>query len=159
MQARSEDLVALIERVERLENQNRGLKGLMAILLIACICPLLIAAGKATETKVVEAGKVVVRDQKGAIRAELGTQPDGSAALSFLDGTGGATMTLRGAAARPIVEMADGAGGSVWLSSSATGASLSLSKGKGEIEVAVNGTGEPSVKLQDRDGKIVWHAP
>jgi hypothetical protein len=146
-------------RIERLEQCNRSLRRLVVLLLVAMAWPLLIAAEKAAAPKTLEVEKLVLNDHSGAVRAQLGTQPDGSAFLAFLDGKGGITMTIRGVASGPILEMADGSGGSVWLSSSATGASLSLSKGKGEIELATNATGEPSVKLQDRDGKVVWHAP
>ncbi len=147
------------ERVARLETQNRRLGRLAAALLLAAAWPLLVAVEKPRDAKTVEAEKVVLRDAKGAVRAELGSDPDGSMALKLLDGKGGTAISLRAAPAAPILELADGAGGTVWVSVSATGASISLSKGKGEIELATRATGEPAVKLQNRDGKIVWQAP
>ena len=155
----ADDLRVVVNRLEKLESQNRRLARLVAVLLFAMTWPLLVAAERPRGAKTIDAEKLVVRDSKGMVRAELGTAPDGSALLSFSDGKGGISMALRGVAAGPILELADGSGGSVWLSSSATGASLSLSKGKGEIELAARSTGDPSVRLQDKDGKIVWHAP
>jgi len=155
----SDDL-GLLRRVETLERRNRHLTRILGALLLAVIAwPMLGAADKPTAGKTIEAQKIVIRDAKGAVRAELSTEPGGAPVLAFTDGKGGATMTLRGEANNPIIELADGAGGSVWLSASTTGASLSLSKGKGEIELASRGTGEPSIRLQDKDGKMVWHAP
>ena len=159
MENRSLDLDLLTERVATIEKENRVLKRALVVALAVATLPLVLAAAERAVPKAIEATKVVIRDTRGAIRAELGVQSDGAATLAFLDGKGAGTMTLRGVSAGPILEMADGQGGSVWLSSSATGASLALSKGKGEIEIASNATGEPSLKLQDRDGKIVWHAP
>jgi hypothetical protein len=156
----SDDLGVVLRRLEAVERRNRHLTRVLGAMVLAVIAwPMLVAADKQTTGKTIEARKIVIRDANGAMRAELATEPGGAPVLAFRDGKGGATMTLRGEVAAPIIELADGAGGSVWLSSSATGASLSLSKGKGEIELASRATGEPSIRLQDRDGKMVWHAP
>jgi hypothetical protein len=155
----TDDLGMLERRLEKLETQNRRLVRLAVVLFFAMTWPLLVAAEKLKPVKTIEAQKIVVSDANGVVRAELGTEPDGSAVLAFTDGKGGTSMSLRGVTAGPIIELADGMGGSIWLSSSATGASLSLSKGKGEIELATRATGDPTIKLQDKNGKIVWNAP
>lgn len=154
-----ENIDVVIRRIERLERENRRFRRLTVLLALVMTWPLLLAAGKDGGASVLEASKLVLKDEKGVARAELGTQPDGSPVLTFADGKGGASLALRGTMAAPIIELADGTGGSVWISSSATGASLSLGKGKGEVELATNASGQPSVKLVDRDGKLLWHAP
>ena len=155
-----DDLGELLQRLEVLERRNRRLTRLGFVLLLVAIgWPILVGADKPPAGKAIETQKLVIRDPSGTVRAELGTQAGGAPVLAFTDGKGGTTMMLRGEPSSPIIELADGGGGSVWLSSSSTGASLSLSKGKGEIELASRATGEPSIKLQDKDGKIVWHAP
>ncbi|MGH7802828.1 MAG: hypothetical protein ACREQJ_00645 [Candidatus Binatia bacterium] len=146
-------------RLGRLEAENRRWRWLATVFAIGAIVPILLAASHEKGGKTLEATKIVLKDAKGKVRAELGTQPDGSAALSLLDEEGKNTVKLSGQASGPILEMAGGAGGSVWLTSSTTGASLSLAKGNGELALATNASGQPSIKMQDRDGKVVWNAP
>ena len=146
-------------RLESLERRQRWLvRALAGSLALVVAGPLLMGAAKAPE-KAVEAEKIVIRDGKGMKRAELGTDVGGAAVLEMFDAGGTKLVSLRGAPGSPILELADGAGGSSWLTVSQTGASLSLSKGSGEVDMATNATGAPSVRLQDRDGKVVWQAP
>jgi len=146
----------LEERLQKLEASNRRLRwGLCA----AVVAWPLVAATGADSGKTLEVERIVVRDAKKTVRAELGTQPDGSPVLTLLDPEGRPSLALRGAPAGPILELADGQGGSAWLSSSTTGASLTLSKNKGEIELATRASGYPLAQLRDKDGKVVWEAP
>ena len=146
-------------RIGRLETENRRLRRWLGVVAMGAIVPILLASSHEKGGKTVEATKIVVKDAKGKVRAELGTQPDGSASLALLDEEGKATVKLSGQSTGPILEMAGGAGGSVWLTSSTTGASLSLAKGNGELALATNASGQPSIKMQDRDGKVIWNAP
>ena len=147
-------------RLESLERRQRWLvRGFATSLALVVAGPLLMGATKAPGEKTVEAQKVVVRDAKGVARAALGMDDAGAAVLDFFDAGGVKLMSLRGAAGAPIIELADGAGGSAWLTVSQTGASLSLSKANGEVDMATNGSGAPSLRLQDRDGKVLWQAP
>ena len=145
-------------RLARLEAENRRLRRALPLVLLAAVVPILVAADKGSG-KVVEVTKLVLKDANGKARAELSTQKDGSAALAMLDEQGGTVTKLSGMTSGPILEMAGGEGGSVWLTSSSTGASLSLAKGNGELALATNASGQPSIKLQDREGKVVWNAP
>jgi hypothetical protein len=146
-------------RLERLESENRRLRCWLGAVAVGAIVPILLAASHEKGGKTVEATKIVLKDATGKVRAELGTQPDGSAALALLDEEGATVVKLSGQNTAPILEMAGGAGGSVWLTSSTTGASLSLAKGNGELALATNASGQPSIKMQDRDGKVIWNAP
>ena len=153
------DLEEMNARLGRLETENRRWRRGAGLLAVGAILPVLLAASHEKAGKTIEATKIVLKDAKGKVRAELGTQPDGSASLTLLDEEGGTTAKLSGQTAAPILEMAGGAGGSVWLTSSTTGASLSLAKGNGELALATNASGQPSIKMQDRDGKVIWNAP
>ena len=146
-------------RLESLERRQRWLVRAFAISLALLVGPLLMGAGKASGEKTVDTRKLVIRDAKGLARAALGTDAGGSAALDLFDAAGGKLISVRGAPGAPAIELADGAGGSAWLIVSQTGSSLSLSKGNGEVDVATNATGAPSLRLQDRDGKVLWQAP
>ncbi|MGH7822531.1 MAG: hypothetical protein ACREQ9_22445 [Candidatus Binatia bacterium] len=141
-----------------LERQVRGLRRLVVILCLALAWPLLLGA-ESKDEKSADVEKLVVRDAKGAVRLELGTQPDGSAMLRILDAQGDTAVSLRGGPGGPILELADGHGGSAWLSSSPTGASLSLSKNGGEIELATAASGYPKGRMQNKDGKAIWNVP
>jgi hypothetical protein len=146
-------------RLHRLERSQRMLIRASVITFALGAGMLLVGAGKATAEKTIEAQKVVIRDAKGVLRAALGTDAGGAAALDLFDAAGGKLISVRGAAGSPAIELADGAGGSAWLTVSATGSSLSLSKGNGEVDMATTATGAPSIRLQDRDGKVLWQAP
>ena len=147
-------------RVESLERRQRWLvRAFTTSLALVVAGPLLMGATKASGGKTVEAEKLVVRDAKGVARAALGTDAGGAPALDLFDAGGAKLISMRGAPGAPIIELADGAGGSAWLTVSQTGASLSLSKANGEVDMATNATGAPSLRLQDRDGKILWQAP
>jgi hypothetical protein len=151
--------VDLAPAVERLERQVRSLRRILAVALLGLGWPLLIAADAPRTPAEVTAKKFVLHDGAGKVRAELGLQPDGTAMLAFIDAKGRTNVALRGTASAPILELAEGSGGSAWVTSSSTGSGISLSMGGGEIELAANATGSPSVKLVDKNGKIVWSAP
>jgi hypothetical protein len=66
------DAAKLAQRVERLERENRWWRRGVALCLVLVVAPLLIAQAP-TPLRVVEAQRIVVRDDAGRIRATLGT--------------------------------------------------------------------------------------
>ena len=149
----------MMQRIEGLERRQRRYARAGLVAMSAAAGLLAIGAGKPLGGKVVEAEKLLIRDSKGSVRAEIGTTTEGWATIELLDGKGAKVMSLRGPTSAPIIELADGAGGSIWLTSSTTGSSMSLSKGNGELEIMTNASGAPSMRIQNKDGKVVWQAP
>src|SRR5882724_2710285 len=130
-------------RVNELERRQLWLVRFGLVVLALVTGPLLVGAGKATTDGTIDAQKVVIRDLKGTTRIAIGSAVDGTGTIELFDASGGKVMSLRGSTAAPIIELADGADGSAWLTASATGSSLALSKGNGEVEIAANAAGAP----------------
>jgi len=150
----------VVLRLESLERRQRWLvRGLATSLALIVAGPLLMGATKASGEKTLEAQKLVIRDSKGIARISLATDAGGAPAIELFDAGGVKLVSLRGAVEGPILELADGVGGTAWLAVSRTGSSLSLSKASGEAEIATNASGAPSARLQDREGKVLWQAP
>jgi hypothetical protein len=103
IQGKSDEVNA---RLERLERDNRRLRRWLGAVAVGAIVPILLAASHEKAGKTLEATKIVLKDAKGKVRAEIGTQPDGSASLALLDEEGATVAKLSGQSGAPILEMA-----------------------------------------------------
>ncbi len=143
-------------RIEKLERQNFRLKQLGFLLLLAVVSFFLMAQTKVSPvraTKALEAGKVILKDGRGTVRAELGLFLD-RPALVFYDNDGNALLSM---GAEP-----EGAGLAIFdanarkaavLNSSQAGTVLSLFEaGRKRLNVSVSAQG-PAIGMLGKDGE------
>ena len=105
------DLVA--EPLDRLERETRYQRLLVATILVGMIAASLIGAVRGA-SPVVEAERVVLRDQAGKIRASFGLAGDGSPDLGLNDRDGMTRVTLGVLNERPGLTFADKDGRVIW---------------------------------------------
>jgi len=166
----------LAQRLDCLERRNRRLKmtGIVLFLGIAALISIgqnrflpdkkvwSGAAGYfsplAPGARVIKAERFELLDKNGNIRAELGTQPDGSAILAFVN-NGKASVLLRGVETGPRLHLTATDGAYAGLSASSAGVVMAMSQGKSEVSLVIDILRNPSLGLIDKDGKVIWSAP
>lgn len=86
----------VLERLELLEREKRQLLIIVLVLFGTTIASVAFGTNLLRPTRVAEAEKFILKDNQGRIRAQLGTDPDGSPKLSLLDDRGHDQVALRG---------------------------------------------------------------
>lgn len=139
----SERFDRLEARCVWLERQARRWKRIGGSALVGVVLMALGGAQRASEPKVIEAERIVLKDRDGVQRivmaADLGSGPN----LSFFEVDGKVRMGLgRG----PL---------------GATALSLSDRKGKGRITIQIDQNDAPSINVLDKDGvlRFMVHTP
>jgi hypothetical protein len=153
-----EDLEA---RVKRLERQNRRLKlgCLVGSLVFAC----LLTMGEANVGSTVEAKRFVLRSERGEVRAELTTIDGDYPRLTLQSPNGqkeaevsplGLSVSDHGLSDKlPLAHYGD------------TGVYLTDAQGRTVLELGGAGTqspqstAAPEIKIFDKKGSQIWHAP
>ncbi len=103
----------LAKRLDGLERENRYQRLLMATILVAVIVASLIGPARGSGP-ILEAERVVLKDQAGEIRASFGLAGDGSPVLGLNDKDGMTRVTLGILNERPGLTFADTDGRVTW---------------------------------------------
>jgi hypothetical protein len=136
-------LDTLTQRLDRLERTCRRLKAMTAVVLLGVAATVLMGqTAPHRPPRTLEAEEFVLRDNRGQVRAALGTTKNPSATVLRIDNENGNPR------ARLIVS-SDGT------------SSLELMDSGDRIRVVlgVRDNGSPRLWLGDEGGKIIWRAP
>ena len=174
------------QRLERLERQNQWMRRLGAV-GVALVATVFLMGQAEDKTAVLEAQRFVLKDGKGRVRAELGTQEDGWVGLSLMDirgkrrtfmacwdrgngfgafGKDGDTnlLLVQSEAGNPSLVFNDGKNDLPGLSLAAARdgwVELDMwgKKRRPRAQILLKPDGSQSVHLENKDGKVIWQAP
>jgi hypothetical protein len=154
----------LAERLARVERDGRRWRWIGLVLTV--VLGLLVASGarRPAEPRVLEAERILVRDEAGKVRITLAAWPGKMPVLTFLDEANRVRMTLSVRDdGSPAISLND-RNGSVRLMATSQpddSASLSVFDRDGKIRIAVNSnlSGAPRLSFHDATGKPVEELP
>jgi hypothetical protein len=177
MSDQPQDVQAMVQRIDALERQNRWL--IRAGLIGSLVAVAIVTMGQTRTSRTVEAERFVLRDTVGRMRGRLVMEEEGPA-LRLYDSDGAPELTI-GVDSKsgygPYLLMSNvntklDSKAKVELHLTTAGApSLTLRDEAwhyavlGTSDLVVTRTGEQrttsaaSLKLYDKDGKIIWSAP
>jgi hypothetical protein len=183
--AKSTCSLTLEERIQKLERENRRLKQIGTLLSVVIAVVLLM--GQSGKNRSLDADSLVIRDNSGRVRMELGTlESDSSPTIKLFGGSDnkGASawfesngegsslgfiahgVTLLSDRGSPSLLLADGKGGTtVDVASVHVYDSEKFSAILGSTETVDTKTGGKtktsagSITIFGKDGKVAWHIP